>query len=690
MPDRIQIPTDVGQDILDQLTQYSRILESARLRPLPETPVLDPNIEHPIGQGLIEVISVDEHNDIINREMTTLDEMDREDAEASALPPDTPFNVRHPGLPPYITTEDEAFLEGYVLDDGCNCTDCRQNRQTNPTYCQFLVRHPEYHNRFQFQPYTFFGDSMRAFMPKVDTRFGLGRSHNIKVVMEWGGNVFQSECDHMHEGLLGNCSVCGESLYSKARARYGMWGGYGLTRLPDGRWVCNDCLIHMGDVFLCHLCGSIDLKYEPNSPEHDDDEDDQDGCNFREISNRDSRFIVCLNCAEEECSPCWNCEQTYANNDMSEGDDEHDYCPHCWNENFIHCCDCDETCSSSGSEETRNGDYVCESCYENGWHTCESCERAVRAEDGQYSENGDEWVCNRCRRNNGPRNPRVARPVPGSDGLLREHSYKPRPFFRTTKGESIKDTLFFGFELETENILNRHGQDDHILWMQNFWEERKCGKFCYYKWDGSLHNGIEIVSHPMSWSWLQQHKPMFTEFLAGLRSRGLRSFNTDTCGLHIHMNKSAYFGTRLYKYLKFFHTNGDFLWKISGRASFDAMSEWAKVDTDGAARRILLKEAKEKYKRDGGKYWAINLEPEHTLEIRIFKGTLGEVSFFRAFEFVKSLYEFCAPGIYKISEVSLGRYMQYVKERGELYPNLKARLDSPRFHRAEAEEGQEN
>ncbi|MCK7475634.1 MAG: hypothetical protein MZV49_24130 [Rhodopseudomonas palustris] len=106
-------------------------------------------------------------------------------------------------------------------------------------------------------------------------------------------------------------------------------------------------------------------------------------------------------------------------------------------------------------------------------------------------------------------------------GLLREHSYKPRPFFRTIPGEAIKDTLFFGFELETENILNRHTQDDHILWSQKFWEDKGCGKFCYYKWDGSLHNGIEIVSHPMSWAWFQKNKPYFTEYLAGLRSRGL-------------------------------------------------------------------------------------------------------------------------------------------------------------------------
>ncbi len=59
----------------------------------------------------------------------------------------------------------------------------------------------------------------------------------------------------------------------------------------------------------------------------------------------------------------------------------------------------------------------------------------------------------------------------------------------------------------------------------------------YIKSDGSLDDGMEIVSHPMT---LDFHKQFcWKEIMRKAISLGYRSHQTGTCGLHIHVNRDS-------------------------------------------------------------------------------------------------------------------------------------------------------
>ena len=60
----------------------------------------------------------------------------------------------------------------------------------------------------------------------------------------------------------------------------------------------------------------------------------------------------------------------------------------------------------------------------------------------------------------------------------------------------------------------------------------------YIKSDGSLDDGMEIVSHPMSLNYHQNF--CWQEIMSKAVALGYRSHQTSTCGLHIHVNRTAF------------------------------------------------------------------------------------------------------------------------------------------------------
>ncbi len=61
----------------------------------------------------------------------------------------------------------------------------------------------------------------------------------------------------------------------------------------------------------------------------------------------------------------------------------------------------------------------------------------------------------------------------------------------------------------------------------------------YCKHDGSLEDGFEIVTHPMSLEYHEKHMP-WAAVLQEAVSMGYRSHQAGTCGLHIHVSRSAF------------------------------------------------------------------------------------------------------------------------------------------------------
>ena len=115
-------------------------------------------------------------------------------------------------------------------------------------------------------------------------------------------------------------------------------------------------------------------------------------------------------------------------------------------------------------------------------------------------------------------------------GRIHDYSYKPLPIFHAVDNDPDVDRfMFMGTELEVEDRECHNGGAQIV--------EDALGNLVYCKHDGSLNNGFEIVTHPMTLAYVHQLDWSFTEKLI---QTGHRSWDTDTCGIHIHVDRRAF------------------------------------------------------------------------------------------------------------------------------------------------------
>ena len=95
---------------------------------------------------------------------------------------------------------------------------------------------------------------------------------------------------------------------------------------------------------------------------------------------------------------------------------------------------------------------------------------------------------------------------------------------------------YFGVELE----IDSGGKDEHSARILSNLANRYNNNI-YIKTDGSLSDGLELVTHPMTLEYHLKEMP-WNSLLERALDLGYYSHNTDTCGLHIHVNRNS-FGT---------------------------------------------------------------------------------------------------------------------------------------------------
>jgi hypothetical protein len=218
--------------------------------------------------------------------------------------------------------------------------------------------------------------------------------------------------------------------------------------------------------------------------------------------------------------------------------------------------------------------------------------------------------------------------------------------------------LYFGFELEIENIRRniRNGEaaDELPDWL-------------YAKNDGSLKCGFEIVSCPMTWNCIKEHKEALEALCRKMTKCGFASYDTETCGMHVHFSKNAVTSYHLYKLLKFFYDNPEFILRVSQRRSRSALAQWASIEPDTDS--IVYKA---KTKRTRAKYLAVNLPNGPTVEIRIFRGSLNPKTVFKNLEFCHAAIMFSRAN--GARAMTPEEFQEYVEAHRKEYPNLLAFL----------------
>ena len=160
--------------------------------------------------------------------------------------------------------------------------------------------------------------------------------------------------------------------------------------------------------------------------------------------------------------------------------------------------------------------------------------------------------------------------------------------------------------------------------------------------DGPNHAGFEIVSCPMG---LDSHRSVW-----GMLDRcevfgALRSWDTPTCGFHVHFSREAITNLQLGKMLVFINhkKNRKFLREVAGRGG-NKYCVYADKNFSDSLHPERVVSASEKQDRDRRRRVALNVCNKHTIEYRGFKGTVNPRHIIRNIEFCDALIEFTYPG----------------------------------------------
>lgn len=275
------------------------------------------------------------------------------------------------------------------------------------------------------------------------------------------------------------------------------------------------------------------------------------------------------------------------------------------------CGDCFEaetvTCSCCGTRlwnDDNAGDGstpLCQRCYDRSYTTCEECGRVIPYDDCYSIDGEDENYCYSCYE-------RLTH-----NRSIRPYGYKPDPIFY---GHASR---YFGIELEIDDGGEDNSNAATLLKIANEGSVR-----LYAKHDGSIHEGFEMVSHPMTLDFHKNEMP-WAEIMKKAVSLGYHSHQTTTCGLHIHVNRDSFGETEverdacIARILYFFEKFWDELLKFS-RRNRRQIERWAARYGMKENPKDVLKHAKSSY--GGSRYSCVNLTNYSTIEFRIFRGTL--------------------------------------------------------------------
>ena len=247
-----------------------------------------------------------------------------------------------------------------------------------------------------------------------------------------------------------------------------------------------------------------------------------------------------------------------------------------------------------------------------------------------------------------------------SERLIMPWSAKPTAIFLNDDGHksyyatvtdqenSLNRTfLYMGIELELET--GRFPREDCARYVLDTINTQS-NDIVYLKEDGSLDNGFEIVSHPMTLGFAMEH--FAWDGISGLIKRGCKSWDTDTCGLHIHLSRSAFKDEKhLFKFFKLILDNAPDVKRFAGRdserwANFDKayfLNAWNDYDVDGhyvtRTNDSLMKFAKNESRNDN-RYCAVNLQNRHTVELRFFKPSLNPKTVQSALQFCDAVFNY--------------------------------------------------
>lgn len=400
---------------------------------------------------------------------------------------------------------------------------------------------------------------------------------------------------------------------------------------------------------------------------------------------REERLHQCQVCGNLYCAEAPRTRQTIWG--------EREICDEC-NRQSWKCSVCNEYHYGIGNRYSISGTWLCRPCFMNGRDDgsivhCRICTGDVFIDD-TYMDNDGSRICFMCQEERLIHCVECGREIwDGRDRMrwieddafcmecyndfavvAQYDHYIPDPPMLTLPGEKQRDdTLFFGLEFEIEDDWSNQEIPEFALGKRALESVPKDWGYC--KHDGSMHRGVEYVTHPMTPLFYKANRKEYDEMLNRWKADGFRTDQWDdenqryNCGLHMHMSKDAFTSGHLYKFVRFFYKvpMRRLIQQISQRDA-NYYARWAYEDYEHG-----VKVAKEKKNISGQRYSVINLigghwheqhndRPAKTVEFRLFQGTLEPAILHKNIEFMLAVFFFTRDtSITHITEKNFMRFL---------------------------------
>ncbi len=327
------------------------------------------------------------------------------------------------------------------------------------------------------------------------------------------------------------------------------------------------------------------------------------------------------------------------------------YCEECLNDLSVVC----QCCGNRIWRDNAEGDsctLLCSQCYNNYFSHCQRCGRLISNEDLYYMDDEDDYgYCYNCYQS------MISNPI-------KNYSYKPEPIFYGT------GKIFYGIEIEIDGGGEESSNAQKLLDCVN-----QDNDYIYAKHDGSLSNGFELVSHPMSLDY-HLNEVDYSGLFERAVGMGYRSHQTSTCGLHIHVNRSAFGNTSeeqeevIARIVFFVENHWNELLKFSRRTE-ENINRWSSRYGISENTQNTYKKAKERHL---GRYVAVNLENYNTIEFRLFRGTLRHQTFIATLQLVDEICHICTYlNDEELERLSWSSFVAGICDKPELIEYLKSK-----------------
>jgi len=278
---------------------------------------------------------------------------------------------------------------------------------------------------------------------------------------------------------------------------------------------------------------------------------------------------------------------------------------------------------------------VCDSCFEEYYYHDRSGQY-VHQDDENYSSDDDD-----------------------DDSIIGEyHSSADNLGKIPSLFDKRKSQIFLGLELEIEvnEDYSRSDKAEIILSNIGVYTDNQNDRYtyCLAEDDGSLNHGFELVT---GYTGLDVHEKQLAYFKKPIR--GLRSHDTSTCGLHIHIDKHNVTLNHATKMILFMNDSGNQkLIKTIARRSSNRFCKVLNKKADYSWLKSAKRSSDPLRQLNEDRYECLNFHNDNTIEFRLFKGTLKFESIMSCLEFTYATWFFCKDNGYQ--DLNTDNFIQFI------------------------------